>query len=449
MSLIGQLEQLNLSLILQGIEKYAKTGLLIVKQDEQKVELYFREGRLMCIGPVRPGMSLGDRLLQAGVISTSALQDSVLAVGVAEPGETRLALTLMELGHVSHEGLRAWATSEASGVIQILLTWQNGEIYFEDEIQPPADRLLVSFSASALLPAPPPVATPANPTRHETDAISLQNIQPWNEATISVQAQGKEMLHSVQHDIPEPAGLLSAAQLITEMPPISASFSTPPPSLPAANMFRDVNAQVIPQLSPPVRISQPLPPLRIDTSFMRPDMVLKPLDLSALRQQSPQLQITPGQWRILTRVDGRTTLQTVCQELGMSAELLCQVAGELIALGLIHVSMPAQQASMNELPPVSADLFSPASNNGYVSHANVANTPQPWVAVTHTTGALPPSFGAHVSYETMSQWGNGGTGTTFVPGQGWVAKPQPMQPLQPGGPFYTTGGVYAPVGSGR
>lgn len=435
MSLIGQLEQLNLSLILQGIEKYAKTGLLIVKQDVQKVELYFREGRLMCIGPVRPDMSLGDRLLQAGVISSSALQDSLLAVGVAEPGETRLALTLMELGHVSHEGLRAWATNEASGVIQILLTWQNGEIYFEDEIQPPADRLLVSFSASSLLPAPPPVATPANPTRHETGAIRLQNIQPWNESTVSVQAQ--------------PAGLLSAAQLITEMPPISASFSSPLPSLPAINMFSDVNAQVIPQLSPPMRISQPLPPLRIDTSFMRPDMVLKPLDLSALRQQSPQLQITPGQWRILTRVDGRTTLQTACQELGISAELLCQVAGELIALGLIHVSMPTQQASMNELPPVSADLFSPASNNGYVSYGNVVNTPQPWVAVTHTTDALPPSFGAHVSYETMSQWGNGGTGATFVPGRGWVANPQPMQPLQPGSPFYTTGGVYAPVGSGR
>lgn len=435
MSLIGQLEQLNLSLILQGIEKYAKTGLLIVKQDVQKVELYFREGRLMCIGPVRPDMSLGDRLLQAGVISSSALQDSLLAVGVAEPGETRLALTLMELGHVSHEGLRAWATNEASGVIQILLTWQNGEIYFEDEIQPPADRLLVSFSASSLLPAPPPVATPANPTRHETGAIRLQNIQPWNESTVSVQAQ--------------PAGLLSAAQLITEMPPISASFSSPLPSLSATNMFSDVNVQVIPQLSPPMRISQPLPPLRIDTSFMRPDMVLKPLDLSALRQQSPQLQITPGQWRILTRVDGRTTLQTACQELGISAELLCQVAGELIALGLIHVSMPTQQASMNELPPVSADLFSPASNNGYVSYGNVVNTPQPWVAVTHTTDALPPSFGAHVSYETMSQWGNGGTGATFVPGRGWVANPQPMQPLQPGSPFYTTGGVYAPVGSGR
>jgi Domain of unknown function (DUF4388) len=434
-SLIGQLEQLNLSLILQGIEKYAKTGLLIVKQDVQKVELYFREGRLMCIGPVRPDMSLGDRLLQAGVISSSALQDSLLAVGVAEPGETRLALTLMELGHVSHEGLRAWATNEASGVIQILLTWQNGEIYFEDEIQPPADRLLVSFSASSLLPAPPPVATPANPTRHETGAIRLQNIQPWNESTVSVQAQ--------------PAGLLSAAQLITEMPPISASFSSPLPSLSATNMFSDVNVQVIPQLSPPMRISQPLPPLRIDTSFMRPDMVLKPLDLSALRQQSPQLQITPGQWRILTRVDGRTTLQTACQELGISAELLCQVAGELIALGLIHVSMPTQQASMNELPPVSADLFSPASNNGYVSYGNVVNTPQPWVAVTHTTDALPPSFGAHVSYETMSQWGNGGTGATFVPGRGWVANPQPMQPLQPGSPFYTTGGVYAPVGSGR
>ena len=74
MSFIGKLEQLNLSLILQGIETYAKTGLLVIKQEVLWVELYFRDGRLMCIGPVRPNASLGDRLLQVGVISKQALQ---------------------------------------------------------------------------------------------------------------------------------------------------------------------------------------------------------------------------------------------------------------------------------------------------------------------------------------------------------------------------------------
>ena len=178
-------------------------------------------------------------------------------------------------------------------------------------------------------------------------------------------------------------------------------------------------------------------------------MVLIPLDLSALRQQGLHLPITPEQWFVLTRVDGRTTLQCACLELGMPADILCQVAGELIALGVIHVSIPLQQVSMNELPPVSRDLISPATNNDSVSNGYVTITPQPWVAITSTTDSFSPSFGVSVPFETMSQWGNGGNGATFVPGRGWVANPQPVQPVQPSGPLYATNGVYAPIGSGR
>src|SRR5947209_16379409 len=125
--------------------------MLVIKQEVLWVELYFRDGRLMCIGPVRPNATLGDRLLQAGVISAQALQETISTTGIAQPGETRIALTLMDLGYVSHEGLRAWATKEAREVIQVLLKWQGGEIYFKDGWQPPTDRLLVALSPAALL----------------------------------------------------------------------------------------------------------------------------------------------------------------------------------------------------------------------------------------------------------------------------------------------------------
>jgi len=421
-SLIGQLEQLNLSLVLQGIETYAKTGLLIVKQEVQWVELYFRDGRLMCIGPVQPNSTLADRLLQAGVISPKALQDALLAVGVVQPSETRLALALMDLGYVSHEAIRAWATNEASRVIQALLTWQNGKIYFEDGTQSPADRLLVALSPAALLPSTPAVA---EMVQHEPSEAPLQIKQEQRETIVP----------------PQSAPLLSAAQFIMETPPSEASFPSPAPSFSSVNMFSDANAHALPPLSQPTRVSQPLPLMRIDTSFMRPEMVLKPLDLSALRERNPQLQITPDQWRVLTRVDGRTTLHATCQQLGMPADLLCRIAGELIALGLIHVAMP--QAFMNQISPTSSDPVSNSSNNGYLAQGYATNSQPSWVATPPTTGALPPSFGSPVPFETKSQWGNGGTGATFVPGHGWVANPQPMQPL------YTTNGAYVPVGSGR
>lgn len=427
MSLIGQLEQLNLSVVLQGIETYAKTGLLVVKQKQevQWVELYFRDGRLMCIGPVRPNSTLGDRLLQAGVISPKALQDALIAIGVAQPSETRMALALMDLGHVSHEGLRAWAMNEASKVIQVLLTWQSGEIYFEDGALPPADCLLVALSPASLLPPIPAGAEMAQHQQRERSKALSQISQEQHEMIVP----------------PQSAPLLNAAQFFMETPPSDASFPSPAPSFSSVNMFSNADAHALPPLSQPTRVSQPLPPMRIDTSFMRPEMVLKPLDLSALRARNPQLQITPDQWRVLTRVDGRTTLHAACQQLGMPADLLCRIAGELIALGLIHVAMP--QTFVNQLSPTSSGPVSNGSNNGYLAQGYATNPQPSWIATTPTTDALPPSFGSPVPFETKSQWGNGGTGATFVPGHGWVANPQPMQPL------YTTNGAYVPAGSGR
>ena len=428
MSQIGQLEQLNLSLVLQGIETHTKTGLLVVKQEGKWVELYFRDGRLMCVGPARPNSTLGDRLLQAGVISTTALQDTLAVVGDVQPGETRIALTLMDLGHISHEGLRAWATEEARGIIKVLFTWQSGEIYFEDGTQPPADRLLVALSPATLLPPTPTVAAQSQSQQDERSETPLQSTPEKREAKAPTQ----------------PAPLLSAAQLVTEPPPMVTSSPSPVPSFSMVNKFSDANAHALPSLSPAVRVSQPLPPMRIDTTFMRPEMVMIPLDLSALRERNPQLQITPEQWRVLTRVDGRTSLQAACQELGVPADLLCQVAGELIALGLVQVTI--SPSPINKFTP---HLMAPGSNNAYPSQGYVSQTQQPQVTVTPTTDSLPPSFGSPVPFETMSQWGNGGNGATFVPGRGWVANSQPIQPVQPVAPPYATNGAYAPVGSGR
>jgi len=179
---------------------------------------------------------------------------------------------------------------------------------------------------------------------------------------------------------------------------------------------------------------------------MRPEMVLLPLDLSALRHRNPQVQITPEQWRLLTRVDGRTSLQLICQELAMPSNLVCQLAGELIALGLIQVSMPMHQAPMDELSPVSRELITAGLANGYIAPGYAAIPSQPWAAITPTTETLPPYSSSSIPFETKSQWGNGGNGATFVPGQGWIAAPQPLQPLQPSGPLYTTHNVYAYVG---
>ncbi len=121
MSLIGSLEQFNLSNILQRVEAYAKTGLLIVRQEEKWVELSFRQGHLLCIGPVQPNSTLGERLLQAGVISQQALREVANFLGPSQHSETRTAIALIDLGYVNRESLYTWAVREASRILRMLL----------------------------------------------------------------------------------------------------------------------------------------------------------------------------------------------------------------------------------------------------------------------------------------------------------------------------------------
>jgi hypothetical protein len=356
--LIGSLDQFSLSNVLQRIEANAKTGLLIVKQQEKWVELSFRQGLLMCIGPVRSTNSLGERLLQAGVISQEALQEVLSVLGASQQSETRAAITLVDLGYVNQENLYNWAAKEASGVLQVLLTWSTGEIYFEEGMQPPPDRLLIALSVTSLL--------------SQQLAVS----------------------------VPQPLS-------------VGASSTVSPSTAPS---------------SPPQRVTRPLTPKRIDTSLMQPQMVLTPTDLSALRESNPKIELTPAQWRLFTCADGQTTLQMACQILAMPRELVCQVADELIALGLVTISTPATGLT-NEPTPGSQDPTNTGLSNSYMPMPGYSAFPVPF-----SDAAMPANNGSNYSssvpIETHSQWGNGGNGATFVLGGGWVVAPSPPQPVQ-------------------
>ena len=152
MSFIGTLEQFSLSTILQKIEEEAKNGVLIIKREGQWVELSFRQGQLMCIGPVRSHKTLGDRLLQAGVISQKALQAITSALGASLQNETLTVITLIDLEYLNQDSLYVWAAQETTKILQVLLCWTTGEMYFDEGLQPPSDRLLIALTVSSLVP---------------------------------------------------------------------------------------------------------------------------------------------------------------------------------------------------------------------------------------------------------------------------------------------------------
>ena len=373
--------------VFQRLEAYEKSGLLVIKQREKWVECYFQQGRLMCVGPVKTNINFAEQLLHAGVISPQALRELIFTTNTIQLDETHVALKLIELGHVNEESLRAWATTEATEKLQVALSWATGELYFEDGAQPPAGRLLIALSVMSLLPpllsqvhVPRPVSTASTVTQERPDPVTGVPVTPSNPP------------------------LLSASELVSE-----DSFVPPVASPRASSQFYQPPVDPGPAHAPatsltaPRYIPRPVLPRRIDTSFMTPEMVLVPVDLSSLREQNPHVQLTPEQWRLFTLADGSTSLKMACQALGVARELVCIVAGELIALGLVHVVLPSA-VPMNELSPASRNIMAPGLSSGYLTPGYAASTPQPWAVMpAPTTGTL-MQFSPQTSMAAQAQW---------------------------------------------
>jgi hypothetical protein len=410
-SFIGLLEQFSLSTILQKIEGDAKNGLLIIKQESHWVELSFRQGQLMCIGPLRSNKTLGDRLLQAGVISQTALRAVSSILGASLQNETRTVITLIDLGYLTQDSLYVWAAQEATKVLQVLLSWTAGEIYFEEGLQSLPDRLLIALTVSSLVPLQSTVV----PAQYANASVSSTHVQELsNFRGTSTPISDAITLH-------DPSQFYDA----------SASSSTSSSLNSSKGYMTDAVRNTGTLLAPadlstmPKHLTGPLTPRRIDTSFMQPQMVLTPTDLSGLRDRHLRVQITPEQWRLFTRADGKTSLQVACQLLIMSREQVCQVAGELIELGLVTASLP-DSGLTNDLASFPVDL-----NNAGISNSLVAQT-------HGDSGPYSPP-----PIETHSQWGNGGTGATFILGNGWVVSSSPSQPFESSELYNANGNVYA------
>lgn len=398
MSFIGTLEQFSLATALLKIEEEAKNGVLIIKHEAQWVELSFRRGQLICIGPVRSNKTLGDRLLQAGVISQKALQEVSSTLGATLQNETRTVIALIDLGYLNQDGLYTWVALETTKILQVLLSWNNVEISFDESLQPPTDRLLIALTVSSLvnLPAFVPASRPANVTT----------------STAHIQEQAKLKTYAAQ--IPDALTLHEPSQFFSTSVTSSSANSLDFNKGYVTGAGRNTDALFSPDdpITVPKRLNEPLTPRRTNTTFMQPQMVLYPTDLSGLRDRNLHVRLTPEQWRLFTVADGNTTLQMACQQLVMSREQVCQVAGELVALGLVIVSLPVS-GLMHDSKPFPIDFVSADLNNSYISQA--------W----HSRDSFSP-----LPIETHSQWGNGGTGATFVLGNGWVVTSSPSQPLQ-------------------
>jgi hypothetical protein len=426
-------------------------------------------------------VNFGERLLQDAIISKSVLREALDSLGPLPPSENNISLGLLKLGRVNADQLRTWATQKALEALNVVLAWDKGEIHFEESVLPPSDRLLVALSISSLLaiaqsskvstqaqeksssslPTTPTTDVTKIPTLLEATQFSNEQKTPGyaapvpaptatnalfsarslaDDADIAFQStRQEEAVRQVSvSSLIEPDALPPSIKSGTfqadnaAASPSTESFSVSLSGLPASvNALASATSSSISFVPPQPATSVTSSSRRFDATHMRPDMILMPADLSKLRNRSSMLQLTPDQWRLLTKVDGRTSLKRASDELSMPPAVLCQVAGELVINQLIQL-LPPDSSLAQELSPTSREFMASGLGNGYVAPGYSAVSTQPW------SGSVPPSpesplqMPSPVSFESESQWGNGGNGASFVPGRGWVAAPQPPQAMSPG-----------------
>jgi hypothetical protein len=138
--------------------------------------------------------------------------------------------------------------------------------------------------------------------------------------------------------------------------------------------------------------------------------------------------MTPDQWRLFALIDGQLPLQALCQMLMAPADVVCLLAGELMAIGLV-APMTQNSGAYNDSSTSAREYGLPGMNNQSAPQAQAPYVvPMPnWTP--QSTGGMTGPFGIPPA-ETQTQWGNANN-ATFMAGGGWVLSTR--QPVaQPG-----------------
>lgn len=150
MAIKGSFAEVNLPDVLQLLAVGRKTGCLKVTDGQNFGSIYFRDGMICYTSLLNRPDRIGDRLLGRGLINFSQLEEA-LQVQRDEGGTRRLGDILLERGMVSQSDLEADLATQIEETVFYLLRWTEGEFFFEPEVLPQNENVLVSLDVMNLL----------------------------------------------------------------------------------------------------------------------------------------------------------------------------------------------------------------------------------------------------------------------------------------------------------
>jgi hypothetical protein len=159
MSLIGVITSSVQAQALQTIELQSLNGMLTIRTIDMSIHLYFQSGMLIGFTPQGITVPLEDRLLQSGLISASDRDrlhaTSIHSYGVNDTSivsDMDVAFACVEMGILTRSRLYDWYKAETKLFLTSIFTFLHGEVYFDEHVNLPLDRMPFPLQLSSLVP---------------------------------------------------------------------------------------------------------------------------------------------------------------------------------------------------------------------------------------------------------------------------------------------------------
>jgi CheY-like chemotaxis protein len=129
MSLVGNLEELGLGEILQIVSLSRKTGVLSLHSKGREGSIFFRQGQVVRAASSLFQQSLGEVLIQKGVIDLAILRKA-LASQQEEDFQERLGNVLIKNFGISYETVEEVVREQVENIVFSLFSWFEGTFEF-------------------------------------------------------------------------------------------------------------------------------------------------------------------------------------------------------------------------------------------------------------------------------------------------------------------------------
>ena len=213
MSLTGNLNTVSIPDLLQLIDSSKKTGMLSLKRQTQKKEIYFKEGNIIYATSSNTEEELlGNLLIRLGKLSQIELEEVLKAHSTTGK---MIGAIIVEMGFLKKEQLEEYLKLQIEEIVYNLFSWKEGDFNFQEGKEPAEGQIITNLNTMNVI---------MEGTRKIDEIVEMQKILPKDNMILSINPNPKIKADSLNFDFEELKVLLTVdgdktyADLIEQSP---------------------------------------------------------------------------------------------------------------------------------------------------------------------------------------------------------------------------------------